>query len=237
MIPFVAMAVMIAVSFSLFLFNTFTSFRDFHQRSQSLSLWDTMTLASTNRVVRETNSFLASLSESLLTSIKSYNPVSGQLDSSLNAERITMIQDYLSKLDLRLEASPLKHTIEFGLSPFDNKGSKNYSEAYTATLVHSDYIPVKLDANTKSYASSLLTDQQTITKLSVDDLESKFINNDTLRISSELLTKLVDADSYKLIEANPGLFNIEITDAGLNLNDLPNGIDVNVTTSVTSSQT
>jgi hypothetical protein len=237
MIPFVAMAVMIAVSFSLFLLNTFTNFRDFHQRSQSLSLWDTMTLASTNRVVRETNGFLASLRESLLTSIKSYDPLSGRIDSSLNAERISIIQDYLSKLDLRLQASPLKHTIEFGLSPFNNKGSKNYSDAYTATLVHSDYVPVKFDDNVKTYASSLLTDQQVATKLNIDDLESRVISNDTLRISSELLAKLVDADSYKLIEANPGLFNIEITNVGLNLDNLPNGIEVNVTTSVTSSQT
>jgi hypothetical protein len=237
MIPFVAMAVIIAVSFSLFLFNTFTSFRDFHQRSQSMSLWDTMTLASTNRVVRETNSFLAALKDSLLKSIKSYNPNSGQVDSSLNAERISIIQDYLSKLDLKSQDSPLKYTIEFGLAPFDSKGSKNYSDAYTATLVHSDYVPVKLDDSAKSYASSLLTDQQVAAKLNIEDLESQIMTSDNLKISSDLLAKLVDADSLSLIKSNPGLFNIEIRDDGLNLNNLPNGIEVNITTSVTSSQT
>ena len=231
MIPFVVMAVMLAVSFSLFLFNTFTGFRDFHNRSQSMSLWDTMTLASTNRVVRETNSFLAALRESLLSSIKSYDPSNGRLDASFNAARITLIQDYLAKLDLNSQDSPLKHTIEFGLHPYDNKGSKNYSDSYNATLVHSDYVPVKLHDTDKSYASSLVTDEKVSTKLSINDLQSTTIDGDNLKISSELLAKLVDVDSFKLIESNQGLFNIEIRDDGLGLNNLPNGIEINITTS------
>jgi hypothetical protein len=236
MIPFAALAVIIAVSFSLFLFNTFTSFRDFHQQSKSLGLWDTMTLASTNRVVRETNSFLAALRDSLLQSIKSYDANNGRVDASFNAERINIIQDYLSKLDLNTNSS-LKNTIEFGLHPYNNQGSKNYSDSYSATLVHSNYLPMKLDEIGKTYTSSLLTDNQITAKINMDDLQSQIIDGDKLRIDSDLLAKLVDADSFKLIEANPGLFNIEISDDGLGLNNLPNGIEINITTKVPSSQT
>lgn len=236
MIPFTAFAVIIAISFSLFLFNTFNSFKNFHQQSKSLSLWDTMVLASTNRVVYETNSFLAALKDSLLQSIKSYDPNSGRVDASLNAERVAIIQDYLSKLDLNTN-SALKNTIEFGLHPYNNQGSKNYSDSYSATLVHSDYLPIKVNDVDKTYASSLVIDDQVTTKINIDDLQSKITDSDKLIISSDLLAKLVDADSFQLIEANPGLFNIKISDDGLSLSKLPNGIEVNVTTTVPSSRT
>ncbi len=236
MMPFAALAVIIAVSFSLFLFNTFTSFKNFHQQSKVLSLWDTMTLASTNRVVHETNSFLAALKESLLQSIKSYDPSNGSVDTSLNSERITIIQDYLSKLDLSAN-NPLKNTVEFGLHPYNNQGSKNYSDSYAATLVHSDYLPIKVNENDKAYSSSLITDNRVREKIDINELESEIIDGQKLIISSDLLAKLVDADSFNLIEANPGLFNIKISDEGLGLNNLPNGVEINITTKVISSQT
>lgn len=236
MIPFAALAVIIAVSFSLFLFNTFTSFKNFHQQSKVLGLWDTMTLASTNRVVHETNEFLAALRESLLASIKSYDPSSGNVDTSLNAQRLTIIQDYLSKLDLSAN-SPLKNTIEFGLHPYNNQGSKNYSDAYSTTLVHSDYLPIKVNENDKAYSSSLITDNQVSEKVDINELESEILDGDKLIISADLLAKLVDADSLQLIEANPELFNMKISDDGLSMNNLPNGIEINITTKVASSQT
>lgn len=236
MIPFVALAVIIAVSFSLLLFNTFSSFRNFHQQSKTLSLWDTMTLASTNRVIHETNSFLAALKDSLNKSVKSYDPSKKTVDVALNAERLTIIQDYLSKLDISAEDSPIKKTIEFGLHPYDNQGAKNYSDSFNATLIHSDYLPIKINEDDKTYTSSLVTDNQVSEKINVDELEDEMLDGDKFVISADLLAKLVDADAYNLIESNPALFNIEINNDGLSLDDLPNGVEVDVTTSSQTSR-
>lgn len=231
MIPFVAMSVILALSFSLFLFNTFSGFREFFNHSQSLNLWDTMTLAATNRVTRETNNFLIALRESLLDSIQSYNTSNAQVDTNLNAERASIVRDYLSKLELGSRNNELTNTIEFGLHPYDNSAASDYSKTYEATLVHSDYLPTKTNDTDKSYASSLITDQQILTKLDIHELESKILDGDKLIIDSALLSELLDLDSFKLIEANQALFNIELRNDGLGFNNLPNGIEVDITTS------
>ncbi len=229
MIPFAAFAVMIAVSFSLFLFNTFGSFKNFYLQARSFSIWDTMTLAATNRVTRETNSFLLKLQDSLIKSLESFN--NGQVDSSLNQERLSLVNDYLAQLDLNTN-SPLKSTIEFGLQPFDNKGAKNYSNSYNASLVHSDYFNNETINADKNYASTLISNEHVARTFTVDDLESQIIAGDNLKISSDLLLGLVGQEALNTIQANQAVFNIEVTDAGMGLNNLPNGIQVDIITPI-----
>lgn len=210
-----------ALSLTLLAFNSFFSFQRFHNQVQPLNDWDTMALASSTRVSKITSNFLAALRDSLLASIDSYD--NGKVNKQLNSERLDLARDYFSDL----QGAGLKQTIEFGLNPY-NKES-NYQD-YQVELIHSDYLPAKFDKDGKNYASTLLSGGQEILAAAVD--ADDYINDANLSLDSSLLDTLLDHESANFLRENSSLFGITVSDSGLALPKLANGLQVFITTSI-----
>lgn len=231
MIPFASFALLISITIVTFLFNSFQGFKSFHQSSKSLNLWDTAGLASATRVAKETNSMLLSLRDSLIASIESYNPNTGKTDENLITERLNILTNYFNNINLNNPKNILKNTIEYGLSPYNNQGYQKNYQNYQINLSHSDYLPMKFNPNDKSYASSLITNSQNSNTISIDELANQIIAGNNIKISQSLLNQLLESDQAILIQNHPELFGLIITNDGLSFDNLPNTIELDITTS------
>ncbi|MDD9898843.1 MAG: hypothetical protein OXU45_07580 [Candidatus Melainabacteria bacterium] len=209
-----------ALALTLLAFNSFFSFQGFHKQVQPLNDWDTMALASSTRVSKITSNFLLALRDSLLASIDSYDK--GEVDSKLNTERLTIVEEYFSDL----QGKGLRNTIEFGLNPY---GKQDSYEDYQVELIHSDYLPAKFDEDGKSYASTLLSTGQK-TKPAATDVD-EYINEAKLSLSSSLLDSLLGIKVADFVRDNSALLGITVSDSGLSLPVLANGLQVAIVTS------
>lgn len=207
--------ILISISLCTLIFSSFTSFKNFHQASRVLASFDTTVLASTNHISKKTNNFLAELQNSLLASLEAYQR--GSFNKSLNRERIDLVKNYLSSIDPE-QNQDLKNTIEFNLQNQD----------YQTELIHSDYINPQLDGIDNKYASSLISGEEGLNNLNLNELEASFINNDQIQISPELLSSLVGSQALSIIQQNHSLFGLELSNNGINLPMLANGIKISL---------
>ncbi|MEY3370745.1 MAG: hypothetical protein RLZZ361_1415 [Cyanobacteriota bacterium] len=204
----------LATSFSVFLGQSYQSSQNFHSKSQSLSNFDTMSLAASSRVSKESNQFLLDLQTYLNNSIKAKSQ--GQ---TTNQEKLREIfNNYLKKINPS-ETNQLSETIKFVI----NQDTQAKDISYTAQLLNSSFLPAKLSETTPSYISTLITKKQIERFVDLNTLNN-FYKGSNLIISSELISTLIDPQDYKTIMQNPSQFGLEISSQGLGIVHLPNGI-------------
>jgi hypothetical protein len=208
----------LATSFSVFLGQSYQNSQIFHSKAQSLSNFDTMSLAASSRVSKESNQFLLDLQNYLNDSIKT--KAQGQ---KISTEKLRAIfNSYLKNIN-PTETNQLSETIKFVV----NQAPEAKDITYTAQLLNSSYLPSKLQESTPSYISTLITKKQVERFVDLNALNN-FYQGTNLKISSELIGQLVSAQNFKTIVNSPSQFGLEISSDGLSLAYLPNGILIEV---------
>ncbi len=215
-------AVFLVLILSSLLLSVYSSFKDFTRQSRSVFDMDIASLASSNYVAKQTNNYLYKLQQKLLermTDFEQYR-VGRSPDKTQESLARELKNDYLNFLQsLSLdEAGDLKQTFYYG---FEKQASFENSNI---SLIHSDYLPGKLQASDQNYASTLVEDSQQ-EKLELDDLSS-FTDSGKLKISLALLEILVGQEYSQDIRNNDNFFGLWISDSGLDYSLLPNGIAV-----------
>ncbi|MDA0773066.1 MAG: hypothetical protein O3C63_09005 [Cyanobacteria bacterium] len=223
MFGFLILIITAAISVSFLTFNSFASLQTFHNQTQIVGDLDTVTLATTNRVNKITNAFLSDLRNSLIASIQAWDdqPLSLELKNA----RLALVQEYFSSLT---DGSQINSSIEFGLNP--NQTEQVGFQSYETSLIHSDYLPNKLDTSSQAYASSLVDSSVEIDQASTDS--SEFITGDILAISPNLLNQLLEEDSVQFITDHLASFGLSLGETGLALPKLANGISIQLVTLV-----
>jgi hypothetical protein len=208
----------LATSFSVFLGQSYQNSQTYHSKVQSLSNFDTMSLAASTRVSKESNQFLLDLQNYLTDSIKAKSQ--GQ---TISTEKLRVIfNNYLKNIN-PTETNQLSETIKFVI----NQAPEAKDITYTAQLLNSSFLPAKLLETSPSYISTLITKKQVERFIDLNALDN-FYKGTNLIISSELISQLVNPQSLKTIINNPGQFGLEIKSDGLTLSHLPNGILIEV---------
>ncbi|MBT6842814.1 MAG: hypothetical protein HOA17_03330 [Candidatus Melainabacteria bacterium] len=223
MFGFLILIITAAISVSFLTFNSFASLQTFHNQTQVVGDLDTVTLATTNRVNKITNAFLSDLRDSLIASIQAWDdqPLSLELKNA----RLALVQEYFTGLT---DGSQINSSIEFGLNP--NQTEQVAFQSYETSLIHSDYLPSKLDTSSQAYASSLIKSSEETSQASTD--ASEFITGETLAINPDLLTQLLDADSVQFVTEHLVSFGLSLAETGLALPKLANGISIQLVTMV-----
>lgn len=208
----------LATSFSVFLGQSYQNSQNYHLKTQSLSNFDTMSLAASSRVSKESNQFLLNLQNYLNSAILKRSK--GQ---NINKDELReILTSYLKNVD-PTQVNQLNETIKFVI----NQDSQAKDLTYTAQLLNSSYLPAKLSETSPSYISTLITKKQIEKFVDIKTIEN-FLVGQNLKINPELLSALVSTPNYKLITANPSLFGLELSADGLSLGHLPNGILIEV---------
>lgn len=223
MFGFLILIITAAISVSFLAFNSFASLQTFHNQTQVLGDLDSVTLATTNRVNKITNSFLTDLRDSLIASIQAWDDESLSLE--LKNARLALVQEYFTGL---ADGSQINASIEFGLNP--NQSEQVSFQSYETSLIHSDYLPNKLDSNSQAYASSLVDSSEDTYQASTDS--SEFITGDILAISPNLLNQLLEEDSVQFVTDHLASFGLSLDETGLALPKLANGISIQLLTLV-----
>jgi hypothetical protein len=206
----------LAASFSVFLGQSYKTSQAYHSKVQSLSNFDTMSLAASSRVAKETNQFLIDLQNYLNKSLE--NKSQGQSIAKNQVREI--FYEYLSKINPE-ETNQLNQTIDFVI----NQAPQAKDIIRETRLINSSYLPSKLSATSPSYISTLITNQQIQKFIDINSLDDYFLE-ENLKINSELIALLLNTQDYGSIISNPREFGLEISPQGLSLNDLPNGISI-----------
>lgn len=208
----------LATSFSVFLGQSYQNSQTYHSKVQNLSNFDTMSLAASTRVSKESNQFLLDLQNYLNDSIKAKSQ--GQ---TISTEKLRVIfNNYLKNIN-PTETNQLSETIKFVI----NQAPEAKDITYTAQLLNSSFLPAKLLETSPSYISTLITKKQVERFVDLNALDN-FYKGTNLIISSELISQLVNPQNLKTIINNPSQFGLEIKSDGLALNHLPNGILIEV---------
>ncbi len=223
MVQFNFLVIAIGIIFSLFLYSTFISFQKFHDRVNPFRNWDLASLASANRVSKESSEFLSALQESYKLSIEAFQSNSTTLD--LQAEtRNALLEQFSTKL-----TTALPSTINQGLN-FNNANGLNDKQKYqdyTYSLIHSNYVPASIVAEDKKYTSTLISEDKVSS--TVDPQKITTLNDSgKLRVTENLLQTLLGANAAEIIKANQSHFATEIADDGLDVATLPTGVKLNI---------
>lgn len=223
MVQFNFLVIAIGIIFSLFLYSSFISFQRFHERVNPFRNWDLASLASANRVSKESSEFLSALQASYKLSIEAFQNNGTTFDSQVEA-RNTLLEEFSTKL-----TTALPNTINQGLN-FNNANGLNDKQKYqdySYSLIHSNYVPASILADDKKYTSTLISED----KVSADiDAQGITTLNDSgkLRVTENLLKALVGASAAEIIKANQSHFGTEIASDGLDLTTLPTGVKLNI---------
>jgi hypothetical protein len=176
--------------------------------------FDTMSLAASTRVSKETNDFLASLQlyfNSALT-----NKSNKQVINTHELEDI--FNHYLDNISPSLN-NQLNETIKFVVS----KDQSAKEKVYQITLINSSYLPAKLAEADPSYVSTLVNQTDVERNISLETLHSYF-DGSHLKITQELLVQLVGEKNASKIAIDPGAYAIDLVSSGMNISSLPNGL-------------
>jgi len=208
----------LAASFSVFLGQAYQNSQIYHNKAQNLSNFDTMSLAASSRVSKETNHFLLNLQNYLNESIKAKSQ--GQ---KINQEELKNIfNNYLKNINPN-EINQLNETIKFVI----NQSTDSKDLTYEAKLLNSTYLPTKLTSNHPGYISTLITQKQVKNYIDIYELKD-FYKGTNLLVSLDLISALVSPANLSLISSNPAQFGLEISSEGLSLNNLPNGVSLEI---------
>ena len=208
----------LATSFSVFLGQSYQNSQTYHSKVQSLSNFDTMSLAAASRVSKETNIFLLNLQTYLNNSIEAKS----QGQKINNAELENIFNNYLKNINPH-EINQLNETIKFVINQVPD--SKDLS--YETQLLNSAYLPAKLSSNAPGYVSSLITQKQVEKYTSINELEN-FYRSPNLHINMELVSALVNPKNLSVIASHPEEFGLAISSDGLSVDNLPNGVSIKI---------
>ncbi len=217
MIPYSVMATIIGLTISLFLATTYQGFSNYHQIETISRSYDTSSIAAASTVSRSASNLLASLASSLASQSATSN--------TEIAARYQALEKYLEEVDTlnsTVNPSRLVSTINKGLTL---ASSRSLHRAYSIDLIQSAYIPAKITETDKRYAQTLISEDLLAKTLTINDLATDFVAApNRLRISSKLLGQLLSNPTKVL--ADPSAYALEISDRGLDLANLPNGVQI-----------
>lgn len=208
----------LATSFSVFLTQTYSSTHNFHRQNQAMMGFDTMSLAASTRVSKETNEFLADLQNYLKSAIQA------RIDKqAINTSELQNIfNDYMDSISPSLD-NQLNQTIKYVV----NKDASEGEKVYQITFINSSYLPAKLADADPSYVSTLVTQNDVERNISLQTLQSYF-DGSRLKIAQELLVQLVGEKNAAIIAADPSAFAVDLVGSGMNVSSLPNGLVIEV---------
>jgi len=208
----------LATSFSVFLSQAYQNSQNYHNKVQSLSNFDTMSLAAASRVSKESNRFLADLQNYLNDSIQAKSQ--GQNPNSENLE--FLFNKFITSINPSA-SNQLNETINFVI----NQAPEAQDIKYQIQLLNSSYLPAQIFTTSPRYVSSLITQKQVEHFVDINSLNN-FYQNSQLKISPDLISALVSASNARIITADPSYFGLEVSSSGLDLKDLPNGLLIEI---------
>jgi hypothetical protein len=214
---FYALILAAAIGISGFLITSFSSIQNFTKQSNALVDYETTALAAANRISKETSSFLTELELNLS---KALNDPSFEPSHSA--------QELLSFLGRELETgsnNQLTATLNQGL---------HGKQDYKLELLHSNYYPLKRKPSDPSFLSTTIkpssadADSRALASdLRIEPLRDfeDFYSNETLLVSKKLLEDLLFTESeIQAISENASRFGVKLSNEGLRIEDLPNGL-------------
>jgi hypothetical protein len=214
---FYALILAAAIGISGFLITSFSSIQNFTKQSTALVDYETTALAAANRISKETSSFLTELELNLS---KALNDPSFEPSHSA--------QELLSFLGRELETgsnNQLTATLNQGL---------HGKQDYKLELLHSNYYPLKRKPSDPSFLSTTIkpssadADSRALASdLRIEPLRDfeDFYSNETLLVSKKLLEDLLFTESeIQAISKNASRFGVKLSNEGLRIEDLPNGL-------------
>jgi hypothetical protein len=225
MIPFNFFAVFLALISSLVLINTYKYFKQSFSQINSLRNWNIAALASANQSAKLSSSLLAGLQSSLLKSLSNIkfnaDGTPNAFDSAKQAlyasERLGLINNFLAKIS----QSDIKSVAAFGLNHTSNR---NYTD-FEIKLAHSDYLPARSSLDSKTYASTLVSEPLN----NLEDLSNTYLTSESkLKISPTMLDYLLNTQAAN-IKNNlqvQELLAIFISEEGMDMSNIPNAVEL-----------
>jgi hypothetical protein len=199
------------------LITSFSSIQNFTKQSTALVDYETTALAAANRISKETSSFLTELELNLSKAL-----------NDPHFEPSHSAQELLSFLGRELETgsnNQLTATLNQGL---------HGKQDYKLELLHSNYYPLKRKPSDPSFLSTTIkpssaaADSRALASdLRIEPLRDfeDFYSNETLLVSKKLLEDLLFTEAeIQAISENTSRFGVKLSNKGLRIEDLPNGL-------------
>ncbi len=213
MLPYTALLALLGCSVTLFLVTTYKGFQNYHQVEAVTRAYDTSSLGSAARVARSATNLISSLSESLESE--------SATSSAAIAARYEALQNYLREIDSATNGSTLTKTINLGLSYGINR---SLHDGYVVDLIQSNYIPPQMSSSDPRYAQTLISPDNLTKLVDLNSLRSDFAAAQSIRISPKLLNSITKRAPE--IQANPAAYGVELSDRGIDIANLPNGVQI-----------